>query len=126
MRIRMFQPQFAPLVRSGAKRQTVRATPKRMPRPGDRESWRRWTGLPYRSKTKELAKVQLTGVWKIKISAKDIKFKMPGEWRSEKSVYVLNEFAKTDGFKNFRSMLIWFRLVHGLPFTGICIQAKDV
>lgn len=47
--VRMFKPQFAPLVESGKKLQTVRPTPKRMPKPGDKISLREWTGLPYRS-----------------------------------------------------------------------------
>ena len=43
MRVRMFKPQFAPLVKAGTKRQTIRPVPKRLPQPGDLESWREWT-----------------------------------------------------------------------------------
>lgn len=51
--VRMFKPHFALLVESGAKAQTVRPTPKRMPKPGDRISLRCWSGAPYRSKHNE-------------------------------------------------------------------------
>ena len=43
MRVRMFKPQFAPLVKAGTKRQTIRPVPKRLPQPGYLESWREWT-----------------------------------------------------------------------------------
>lgn len=33
--VRLFHPRFAGLVESGAKLQTVRPSPKRMPKPGD-------------------------------------------------------------------------------------------
>ena len=44
MIVKLFKPQFSPLVESGLKLQTVRPTPKRMPKPGDRISLREWTG----------------------------------------------------------------------------------
>src|SRR5262245_11304591 len=37
--VRMFKPQFAPMVESGQKCQTVRPTPKRIPHPGDRSAY---------------------------------------------------------------------------------------
>ena len=62
MRVRTFKPQFAPLVKAGTKRQTIRPMPKRerdIPKEGDLESWREWTGKPYRSKQRELCQVRL-------------------------------------------------------------------
>lgn len=42
--VRMFKPQFAPMVENGTKLQTVRPRPKRMPKEGDAISLRCWTG----------------------------------------------------------------------------------
>lgn len=49
-----FKARFTELVASGAKRQTIRPTPKRMPKPGDWISLRCWTGRPYWSKQRVL------------------------------------------------------------------------
>lgn len=124
----MFKPQFAPLVKSGQKRQTIRPMPKRMPRVGDLESWREWSGKPYRSKTRELATVKLTHVSKIKfeetgtvdsIEGFAITMEKSAEFKSE------NQFAQADGFVNFEEMWGWFRIQHGFPFHGILIRAED-
>jgi len=50
----MFQPRFAALVESGAKRQTIRPWRLRMIDVGDVVDLRTWTGLPYRSKQRRL------------------------------------------------------------------------
>lgn len=125
MRVRNFQPRFAPLVKSGKKRQTMRLTPKRpcdMPKAGDVESWREWTGKPYRSKQNELIKVILLSVEKIWFTGDNI---LVGdqiiEWRPEE----MEEFAQADGFKDLKDMNDWFEKNHGLPFEGILIKAKE-
>ena len=115
----MFKPQFAPLVKSGVKRQTVRPIPKRIPAIGDHESWREWSGLPYRSKQRELAQVELTSVEPIIITETHII--IPGC-----KTCSLTRFAKADGFKNWYWMKHWFKNTHGLPFTGILIKSKDL
>lgn len=61
--VRLFKPEFAAKVLSGEKCQTVRATPKRMPTPGDRISCRAWTGAPYRSKQRILRVGLREGRW---------------------------------------------------------------
>ncbi len=126
----MFKPQFAPMVKSGAKRQTIRPVPKRMPKVGDHESWREWTGKPYRSGQRELAKIELISVERIQfdetprellVSLPDRPLKgalMPiDEW---------NDFAKADGFGSMFEMAQWFECEHGLPFNGILIKAKNL
>ena len=119
MRVRTFKPQFAPLVKSGAKRQTIRPMPKRLPRAGDKESWREWSGLPYRSPQREPATVQLISVDCIWISYGFIIVKDRAlSPRAAKSL------ARRDGFADLLPMLDWFKSTHGLPFTGILIRAK--
>ncbi|MEI8288815.1 MAG: ASCH domain-containing protein [Verrucomicrobiota bacterium] len=124
MRVRTFKPQFAPLVLNGSKRQTIRPMPKRLPKVGDLESWRQWTGRPYNSTQRELAKVRITAVEKITITEMGI---CVGEGLGE----VLNmvqewEMVKADGFNTPKDFVEWFNFHHGLPFTGILIKADDL
>lgn len=72
--VRMFKEQFAPLVKSGTKRQTVRPTPAVMPREGDTISLRKWSGKPYRSKQIKLREGKITKVERITI---DLFVKLP-------------------------------------------------
>lgn len=117
MRVRMFKPQFAPLVKNGTKRQTIRPLPKRMPKVGDRESWREWEGKPYRSKQRELAQVELTEVRYIRITK---------DWEKGLFAYPTRRaIIRKDGFRSVQDMLAWFLKNHGLPFRGILIKSKD-
>jgi hypothetical protein len=50
----LFQPRFAAAVQSGAKLQTIRPWRRRMIDVGDVVDLRAWTGLPYRSKPRQL------------------------------------------------------------------------
>src|SRR5260221_1076262 len=128
MKIRMFKPQFAPLVQSGAKRQTIRPIPKRMPRVGGRESWRQWIGKPYRSKTLELAQVEIVYVGTIKIEMGGDKEMITFAITTEKSFNLTSPdaFVRADGFSGIDELLQWFDKTHGLPFSGILIRAKDL
>lgn len=121
MRVRMFKPEFALKVRSGSKRQTIRPVPKRLPKVGDFESWRQWSGKPYRSKQIELALVQITEVKPITIT-KRCRVELDGRDLSSLAVVHL---AHGDGFNEGRDLLDWFIIEHGLPFSGILIRAKD-
>lgn len=111
--VRMFKPQFAPLVESGGKLQTVRPTPKRMPQAGDRISLRAWEGKPYRSKQRVLREATISGVKHCRISTNGVIF-LDGT-RAEKG------FARRDGFPSLSAFVDWFRNQHGLPFEGIAI-----
>jgi hypothetical protein len=117
MRARMFKPQFAAMVKAGTKRQTIRPVPKRMPKVGDLESWRQWSGRPYNSPQIELARVRLISVTAIKIYASHI-----DAWTG----VGIEDFARADGFESFAEMAIWFQREHGLPFRGILIKAESV
>lgn len=117
--VRLFKPRFAALVEAGEKWQTVRPTPKRMPRAGDTISLRCWTGAPYRSKQRVLREAVIHEVRDILISDEGVCMYdqrdgagwAPGE----------HGFAKADGFASWPEMLEWFRETHGLPFEGIVL-----
>lgn len=115
--VRMFKPRFAALVETGEKLQTIRPTPKRMPKPGDRISLRCWVGAPYRSKQRVLREATISAVQRCEISGQG-------------NVYVGGEpapkgFAKADGFRSHCEMVNWFRDQHGLPFAGVLIRWQN-
>jgi len=119
--VRMFKPQFAPLVESGVKCQTVRPTPKRLPKPGDRISLRTWTGKPYQSKQRVLRESQIIAVEKITL-CDDGREMLVGLGNKSLSPEELNTFAAADGFKSGIEMFNWFEATHGLPFEGVVIS----
>ena len=116
--VRMFQPRFAPLVESGAKRQTVRKTPVRIPHAGDMLSLREWTGKPYRSKHRELLRAPCRMCVGIELDIDRVSIigmpMLTPEMREE--------FARKDGFEDWNDLLFWFALNHGFPFDGILIR----
>lgn len=116
--VRTFQPRFAPLVKAGTKLQTVRLTPKRIPRAGWMIDCRAWTGLPYRSKQRQLRVGVITLVALFTISAS---WQMAIDCR-ELAAWESDDFGRQDGFRDANEMLCWFDRNHGLPFTGILIQ----
>lgn len=112
--VRMFKPQFAPLVESGVKCQTVRPIPKRMPKPGDRISLRMWVGNPYRSKQRVLRAATISEVWMVDITETGIAVNSIAE--------PCDAFAVADGFRDFFELRDWFKATHGLPFEGVVIK----
>jgi hypothetical protein len=116
--VRLFKPRFAALVEAGTKTQTVRPTPKRMPKPGDIISLRTWTGKPYRSKQRTLRESVITRVALMRIDAKRYIWTQvnPLKWQTEDST-----FARLDGFADEAEMCDWFAHEHGLPFAGVLI-----
>ena len=119
--VRLFKPQFAHAVASGKKCQTVRPTPKRMPKPGDKISLRCWTDKPYRSKQRVLREAIITRVEEIDIYECAIQVCKD----NGKSIRVVERdceaFARLDGFVSWAEMREWFRVTHGLPFRGVLI-----
>lgn len=113
MIVRLFQPRFAPLVESGAKRQTIRPTPNRMPKVGDAISLREWCGKPYRSRQRLLRASVITRVEPFDLDA--MRLDEPTK---------RDAFARADGFADWPDMLAWFVQTHGLPFRGILIAWK--
>lgn len=118
----MFKPQFAPLVKDGSKRQTIRPTPKRPVLIGSKESWRKWSGKPYRSSQIELAQVVVTNVRAITLAGFGM-FIVSGK---DATWDEAQEIARMDGFESLEAMMQWFYKEHGLPFEGILINAKDL
>ena len=115
--VRMFKPQFADLVASGKKLQTVRPLCKRMPKKGDTISLRKWSGAPYRSKQVVLCNSIIRDVRLVKITEKD-----GGCHQTSPSDGISShDFARADGFKDFFEMRDWFKSQHTLPFVGIVI-----
>ena len=119
MKVFMFQPRFAPLVASFAKRQTIRPPRVRPPAINEMLSLRAWTGRPYHSKQRILLDpVRCTRVWPITISS----FGLSMDAATLSCLSTLNQFARADGFADWQDMIAWFNSEHGLPFHGILIQ----
>ena len=116
--VRMFKPRFAPLVKSGKKRQTMRPTPKQMPRSGDIIDCREWSGKPYRSKQNKLVESTITNVRMARLSPTARFFLDNIEIDKADD---LRAFARADGFSDWWELLEWFMETHGLPFDGILI-----
>jgi len=115
----MFKPQFAPLVESGEKCQTVRPWPKRLPQVGDRISLRCWTGKPYRSKQRVLREARITEGVAVYIDSDGVNL-YETDWSAG---YAPNcgAFAVADGFSCWEEMRQWFEREHGLPFRGVLL-----
>lgn len=122
--VRMFNPQFAPLVESGSKCQTVRPMPKRMPNPGDRISLREWTGKPYRSKQRILLESTITHVLRVRLedTGREVLMSIGDRLLTPEKI---GEFANAYGFKGACDFVNWFERVHGLPFEGIVIKWEN-
>ena len=113
MRVILFQPQFAEAVSEGRKRQTIRQ--KARCAAGDELSLRAWTGLPYRSKQRELCcRPRCLSVSTVKICHEVV-------WICGEAIVTaeaLNTFAQADGFPDWPTMRNWFAKTHDLPFEG--------
>lgn len=101
----LFQPQFHASVCAGTKLQTIRPPRQRPIQPGDTLSLRAWTGLPYGSRQRELARGVCVAADPIEIGP---------DFRDD-------EEARRDGFRDALAMRDWFDVAHGLPFRGIRI-----
>jgi hypothetical protein len=115
--VRMFQPRFAQLVKTGAKLQTIRRVPKHMPKAGDQISLRMWLGKPYRSEQVILHESTITSVREIIIADN-------GWWIDNVKLASIEQMgiAVTDGFSTAAELTDWFDSTYGLPFTGIVIR----
>ncbi len=130
MKVFMFKPRFAPLVKDGTKRQTIRPERKHRVFRGDVLSLREWSGKPYRSKQTVLKETQCESVHSLTIVPRSTPDGMfvscfvddqrvescaggTGSW---------DRLAVADGFRNAADMLSWFTETHGLPFNGILVK----
>lgn len=119
--VRMFKPQFAPLVEAGTKCQTIRPLPTRIPERFDRIDCRAWIGKPYRSKQRKLQKGEITAVYFVEISRSC--FRLADITLASDSA---DKMATMDGFSDFNEMAEWFDCEHGLPFHGILITWRPL
>lgn len=103
-----FKKQFAPLVESGQKRQTVRANRKdgRLPRVGDTAKC--FTGLRTRG-ARLLIAAPVIEVSRVLIDFKECTLATD---RGRLGMKESQEFARDDGFRSFGDMLEWFRSNH--------------
>ncbi len=118
-----FQQQFAPLVESGEKRQTVRAYRKdgRNPKVGDRLYL--YTGL----RTKQCRKLGEAIAKSVEVIGIDEPMFCEDESPIEIVPLVLlpreaHDLAIRDGFSDLDEMLSFFDKTHGLPFKGLLIR----
>jgi hypothetical protein len=115
-----FQQRFAPLVESGAKRQTIRAERKdgRMPAtPG--APLKLYTGMRTKA-CRLLAEVQCLSVLPITMRCTsdghlDVAVAHDGDTFKMADSEAM---ASKDGFADAAEMLAWFEKTHGLPFSG--------
>lgn len=116
-----YKARFAPLVRSGRKRQTIRALRKdgRDPKPGD--TLYHYTGM----RTKACRKLSEA------VCQSAVPIHMTGGMMAMESVEVdgkwlvhheLDWLAQADGFRDWEEMRHWFFKTHGAPFTGLLIR----
>lgn len=118
MKVLMFQPRFAALVRSGAKRTTIRPFRKIPIKVGDDLSLREWTDKPYRSKqitirTAICRDIPIILIFRSGMVAID-------GWAMTTSQS--RHIARRDGFDSTQQMVNWFQETHGLPFSGVLIK----
>jgi hypothetical protein len=113
-----FSPQFAALVESGEKRQTIRAWRKFPICVGDRVYL--WTGLRQPG-ARKLGEGIVESVDAIRIERNRARVRTIPLWDSGRV-----ELAKDDGFESFDAMAAWFERTHGLPFTGTLIRWRLV
>jgi len=110
----LFQSRFADLVKSGAKRQTIRPERKRAIAVGDTLDLRAWSGLPYRTPQQRLVTATCTSVQHVRIYTLGIRLNYQPLVRDR-----AYEFARRDGFKDEADMLRWFETMHGVHFEGL-------
>ena len=118
----MCKPQFAGPVERGEKLQTVRPTPKRMPKTGDKLSLRAWEGKPYRSKQRVLREAVVTTTEPITITETTLERGLSCWLYGGGRSMAMDHFAQADGFRDWPALVEWFRETHGLPFYGVLIR----
>ena len=118
-----FQARFADPVETHTKRQTIRRVWKRPIKVGD--TLYLYTGM----RTKRCRKLRTAvclDVIPIKIFHDHIDFKMKavnmGLWKKQAELdWLLDQFARRDGFDSWEEMRDWFKNRYGLPFEGVLI-----
>lgn len=92
----VFKPEFADLVRTGKKLQTIRALRKRYPVKGALLHLKQWSGVPRRSPQVSLGHGRCLGIRFVTIYVTPRKVHFGSDYLSRSSI---EHFAKADGFK---------------------------
>lgn len=121
MTVLMFRKRYVTPILAGTKRQTIRPARKRPLQDGVVLSLRHWYAKAYRSPQVEFATVLCTGSVPIEIAAHGVRFGL-APWCD--NLAALDEFARGDGFGNWKEMKEVFEspLGYGLPFQGVLIR----
>lgn len=113
-----FQAQFAPLVESGKKTQTIRQTDKNA-KPGDTAFL--YTGQRTKA-CRKLGEGIITEVIPIQIWKNELGHPFVGvEWGGDPMwlvPYDVGSFARSDGFPTIGKFIEFFETRYGLPFRG--------
>lgn len=121
--VRMFKPEFAPLIRSDEKLLTIRSVPKVMPRRCDLIDPRMWEGKPYWSKQAKILEEP-----RVILVVEAIKLcHMHYFDGSGLAQFDVDALAKIDGFKSWAEMRQWFEREYKIdlektPFSGVVIM----
>lgn len=124
MRVITFQPQFHDLIESGRKTSTIRLRARC--KPGDTLSLRAWTGLPYRSKQRELRSVTCAAVRPIRLLMRAhhgfalLLIAIEGQ---EIDCQTRAELAQKEGFDGVIEMTQWFAANHKMK-PGDVLEAE--
>ena len=114
-----YRPQFAPLVESGDKRQTIRAFRKRLIKPGDRLY--HYTGLRTKQ-CRKLLESDCATTDRIKIYKNgNVHINATLLYESVKECLAFDDGFRREGHE-WEDMLAFFERTHGLPFTGQLIR----
>lgn len=116
MPILNFKKQFAGLVETGTKRQTIRATRKHPIKVGDKLYL--YTGLRTKQ-CRKLREATCTEIKNISIYAKNGLVRVNAHYLSPAEKQKL---AESDGFAEAYEFFEFFKTVHGLPFHGQIIK----
>lgn len=116
-----YSVEFADLVASGAKRQTIRGYRKdgRDPKVGDRLYL--YTGMRTKA-CRKLGEAVCSSTRRVELNRNGalavggLGYKRPA----------FDRFARADGFVGMDEMIAWFEKTHGLPFEGLLIRWGDV
>lgn len=124
-----FSKEFARDVRSGAKRQTIRAYRKDRRDPKVGQTLYLWTGLrrPGARKLGEKVCLSVYSVMLLDPSTTAFSPVRMGNDSVPRALFDLDydereALADRDGFLGAADMLRWFDKVHGLPFRGLVIR----
>lgn len=109
-----FKPEFAKLIRTGKKKQTIRQERKNPIKPGD--TLQLYTGLRTKQ-AKKIKTVTCKDVTKIIIVEHGVILVPPAP-----TDIIIEKLWREDGFPNFQAFIEFFDKFYGLPFTGVLIR----